>query len=145
MTSMTPMTIDSDSTRPKPRKSMMSNGFSESLMIVPTRRLTSLKTPIPLRIIHSTATMTTPAMPSATEMRNDIFIADHGSTRETVSLTRRARAAWAAVVAPAGRAPAGRAPPWDRDWVGLTGAAPPWGRADLLVWPAVLTRYLQWR
>ncbi|GAA2736713.1 hypothetical protein GCM10009867_21930 [Pedococcus aerophilus] len=55
---------------------------------------------MPERIIHSTATMTTPAMPRATEMRNDIFIADHGSTRETVSLTRRARAAVAAVVAP---------------------------------------------
>ena len=44
---------------------------------------------MPSRTIHSTATMTTPAMPSATEIRNDIFITDHGSTRETVSLTRR--------------------------------------------------------
>ncbi|GAB3441499.1 hypothetical protein GCM10027517_17620 [Phycicoccus ginsengisoli] len=30
-------------------------------------------------------------MPSATEMRNDIFIADHGSIRLTVSFTRRWR------------------------------------------------------
>src|SRR6476661_6912083 len=113
MTSMTPTTIDRDSTRPKPRKSVMSNGFCESLMIVPTRRLTSLKTPMPDRIIHSTATMTTPAMPRATEMRNDIFIADQGSTRETVSLTRRARAAAAADWGPAGRpgAAAGREAP----------------------------------
>jgi hypothetical protein len=85
-------------------------------------------------------------MPRATEMRNDIFIADHGSTRETVSLTRRARAAAAAVWAPAGRVapPAGRVLGFDEvAWLGLTfGAPPPCGRADLLVWPAVLTRYL---
>src|SRR6476646_9095547 len=75
---------------------MMSNGLFWSLKIVPTILLTCENTPIPDRIIHSTATMTTPAMPSATEIKNDIFMADHGSTRETVSLTRRARATPAA-------------------------------------------------
>ena len=40
--------------------------------------------------------MATPAMPRATEIRNDIFITDHGSTRETVSLTRAGRSSPAA-------------------------------------------------
>src|SRR5688572_20597184 len=73
------------------------------------------KTPMPARIVHSTKTMTTPAMPSATDSRNEIFIADHGSTRETVSRTRRADAGRAAgrgapvlAVAPSSRPDAGR-------------------------------------
>src|SRR6476659_1172331 len=144
---MTPITIDSDSTRPKPRKSMRSNGFWLSWSTEPTRRLTSENTPIPDRIIHRTATMTTPAIPRATEIRNDIFIADHGSTRETVSFTRRLRAAAAgppAVPAPAGRpcVGVGLAAPWT-PW---SGRGPgPWGRADVLVGRAVLTRYLRGR
>src|SRR6476659_4223731 len=51
------------------------------------------KTPIPDRIDQSTATMTTIAMPRATDSRTDIFMTDHGSTRETVSFTRRPLAA----------------------------------------------------
>jgi hypothetical protein len=53
---------------------------------------------------------TTPAIPTATDSRNDIFMTDQGSTRETVSLTRRAAAGRGAPVPVAG-APAGREPP----------------------------------
>jgi hypothetical protein len=55
-------------------------------------------------------------------MRNDIFIADHGSTRETVSFTRRARAALAAVAAAPDRA-------------GVPGRAAPWASAFRLIVP----------
>src|SRR6476659_4177498 len=75
-----------------------------------TVRLTSAKTPMPDRISHRTAISTTLAMPTATESRNDIFMTDHGSTRETVSLTRRAAAGRGAPV-PVAVAPAGREPP----------------------------------
>src|SRR6476660_9795431 len=76
-----------------------------------TVRLTSAKTPMPDRISHRTAMSTTPAMPTATDSRNDIFMTDHGSTRETVSLTRRAAAGRGAPPVAAPVAPAGRAPP----------------------------------
>ena len=67
---------------------MMSNRCWPSWTTWPMIPLIWSKTPMPARIVHSTKTMTTPAMPRATESRNEIFIADHGSTRETVSRTR---------------------------------------------------------
>src|SRR6185436_20987491 len=86
-----------------------------------TVRLMSANTPMPERIVHNTVIMTTPAIPRATDSRNDSFMTDHGSTRETLSLTRRgpvgAGAAALAVapvllaVAPApSAAPGGREP-----------------------------------
>src|SRR4051794_29150793 len=117
-----------------------------------TVRSMSEKTPMPLSTSHSTATMATPAMPRATEMRNDIFITDHGSARETVSLTRRgpviAGRAAPAAVPPAAEAPAGTG--WVAPAAGLSApgrgpvpSAPAWGRDGAPVLPAVLTRYLQ--
>ena len=52
-------------------KSMMSKRCWPSCTISPTMPLIWSKTPIPARIVHSTKTMTTPAMPRATESRND--------------------------------------------------------------------------
>src|ERR1017187_590868 len=69
---------------------------------VSTVRFMSANTPMPDRIVHSATIMTTPAMPTETDSRNDSFIADHGSTRETLSLTRRG----AANCSPPGATPA---------------------------------------
>src|SRR4051812_18509382 len=115
-----------------------------------TVRSMSEKTPMPLSTSQSTATMATPAMPRATEIRNDIFITDHGSARETVSLTRRGPVI-AGLAAPAGLAPAGPAPvgtgcvaPSGRPLPPAPApSAPDWGRDGAPVLPAVLTRYLQ--
>src|ERR671911_1611534 len=121
MTSMTPMTIASETTRPRPMKSMMSKRWSPSWTTWPTIPLIWSKTPMPARIVHSTKTMTTPAIPKATESRNETFIADHGSTRETVRRTRRG----------AGRTDAGRALLLDMasGRAGVVGAAPAAGAA----------------
>src|SRR5680860_199264 len=94
-----------------------------------TVRLMSANTPMPDRIIHRAATMTTPAMPTATDSRNDSFITDQGSTRETLSLTRRGaaeRAASCLDMSPAASAVRGE----------------PSARREVLLWPAVVTRYL---
>src|SRR5665647_739016 len=94
-----------------------------------TVRLMSEKTPMLDRIIHSTATMTTQAMPTATDSRKDIFMTDHGSTRDTVSLTRRGATR---------RLPAGVpvAP------TGASGRREPSVRTGVPVSPAMLTRCL---
>src|SRR5450631_213931 len=94
-----------------------------------TVRFMSVKTPMLDRISHRAATMTTAAMPTATDNRNDSFITVHGSTRETLSLTLRGAK---------GRSPPGRvgAPPvW-------TGSGEPSARTAVPVGPTVLTRYL---
>ena len=115
-------------------------------MIWPTTPLTWSKTPMPARIIHSTATMTTPAMPRATDSRNDIFIADHGSTRETVSRTRRRgrpeRAADAscgrgAAGCSAGRGVSGRAVGSGRGAATPSASRPAWLPAQLVATSAV--------
>src|SRR2546430_16694165 len=77
-------------------------------------RFSDENTPMPSRIIHSTATMTTNAMPIATLTRNDIFMTDHGSTRATVRRTRRP-------VAGAGAAGRGGAAPF---FAAVAGPAP---------------------
>src|SRR5476649_2224132 len=94
-----------------------------------TVRLMSANTPMLDRIIHSAVIMTTPAMPMATDNRNDIFMTDQGSTRETVSLTRRgaARRLGAGVAAPPG--------------AGL-GRCVPSARSEVPLSPTVLTRCL---
>src|SRR6185436_15258144 len=82
-----------------------------------TVRLMSANTPMPERIVHNTVIMTTPAIPRATDSRNDSFMTDHGSTRETLSLTRRGPVGAGAPTpaafpgaAPAAVAPGGREP-----------------------------------
>src|SRR5450756_1634324 len=104
----------------------------EPLLLVRTSstvRLMSEKTPMLDRIIHNIATMTTQATPTATDSRNDIFMTDHGSTRETVSLTRRGATRRLAPGVPIG-------PP------GASGRREPSVRTEVPVSPAVLTRCL---
>src|SRR5450631_2959160 len=91
-----------------------------------TVRFMSANTPMPDRIVHSAAIMTTPAIPTETDSRNDSFMADHGSTRETLSLTRRG----AAEASPAGVTP----PP-----AVCSGLCESSARSAVLGWPAVLT------
>src|SRR5580765_1076540 len=148
-TSRTAMTIESDTTRPKPTKSLIDTG----LVVAPARTWLIMlsiwsKTPMPARIVHSTATMTTIAMPRATDSRNDIFIADQGSIRLTVSLTRRPRltVTWAGRAAPAvPEAPVAATPDVGTGRVvaadGLVDPADA-ARAVIPVSPVVLTRYL---
>src|SRR5690606_7248721 len=47
------------------------------------------KTPRLSIMVHAATVATTIMMPTATDSRNDSFITDHGSTRETASRTRR--------------------------------------------------------
>src|SRR5665648_342426 len=109
----------------------MRSNFTPLLVFrtVSTVRLMSANTPMLDRIIHSPTIMTTPAMPTATDNRNDSFITDHGSTRETLSLTRRGAAGRSLpgiIAPPAARPDATEAPP----------------RTAVPVWPTVLTRCL---
>src|SRR5450631_24856 len=94
-----------------------------------TVRFMSVKTPMLDRIIHNAATITSATIPTATENRNDSFMTVHGSTRETLSLTRRGAR---------GRALPGRVgePPV------LTGSGEPSARTAVPVGPTALTRYL---
>src|SRR5450631_2332802 len=94
-----------------------------------TVRFMSVKTPMLDRISHSAEIMTTKAIPTATDSRKDNFMAVHGSTRETLSLTLRGAK---------GRSPPGStAPPavWG-------GTGEPSARSAVPVWPTVLTRCL---
>src|SRR5450756_485256 len=109
----------------------MRSNFAPLLVfrMVSTVRLMSVNTPMPDKISHSATIMTTPAMPTATDNRNDSFITDHGSTRETLSLTRRGAA--------------GRSPPGITAPLALRAdAGEPSPRTAVPVWPTVLTRYL---
>src|SRR5690242_12314434 len=122
------MTVASDSTRPNPTYDIrLKLEFELDPSTVWIVRSTSAKTPIELRIIHSTEISTTNAMPMATEMRKPIFITDHGSTLARVSRTRRGPPRGAgrgppaapavgrcAVAVPAPTAPMGpvAGPPW---------------------------------
>src|SRR3954452_10153384 len=92
---MTPITTDRDITRGIAMKSIRVKSLLDPWMSEMVR-LTELKTPMPSRISQSTATITTNAMPIATLTRNEIFMTDHGSTRATVSRTRRPVGAGAA-------------------------------------------------
>src|SRR5699024_10939390 len=75
-------------TRPKPKMPTIRSADSApaSSLMVDSRPLI---TPVACSTIHSTMKATMVAMPMATDMRNDIFITDHGSTAETVSRTVR--------------------------------------------------------
>ena len=147
---MTPMTIDRDSTRPKPRKSMMSNGFSVSLRIVADQAVdlgedAHAGQDHPQHRHHD----------DAGDAEGDRDEERHLHRRPGVDprdgqldppgpggLSRR-RAPRPAGTGRA-RRPAGPDGSAGSD-VTLGSGLPPWGRADLLVWPAVLTRYLQLR
>src|SRR5450631_612011 len=91
-----------------------------------TVRFMSAKTPMLDKMSHRAATMTTPAMPTATDSRNDSFIAVHGSTRETLSLTRRGTETGSrpGITAPLGA------------W---TGSVEPSARRAVPAWPRLLT------
>src|SRR3954447_26820729 len=84
----TAMTVDSETTRPSPTHSLMSN-LLLALPMLRSSLLTVAKTPIASRIDHSTTDAVTRTTPSATDSRNDSLSTDHGSTRATVSRTLR--------------------------------------------------------
>src|SRR3954469_4537831 len=84
----TAITVDSETTRPSPTHSLMSN-LLLALPMLRSSLLTVAKTPIASRIDHSTTDAVTRTTPRATDSRNDSLSTDHGSTRATVSRTLR--------------------------------------------------------
>ena len=95
------MTMDSESTRPRPMKSVMSKVWLTVLHDLADDAVDLVEAPHtgqerPQHEDHESA-----GDARATESRNEIFIADHGSTRETVRRTRRADAGRGACRGPA--------------------------------------------
>src|SRR4051794_39770024 len=84
----TAMTVDSETTRPRPIHWLMSN-LLLALPMLRSSLLTVAKTPIASRTLHNTTDAVTRTTPSATDSRNDSLRTDHGSTRATVSRTLR--------------------------------------------------------
>src|SRR3712207_2714634 len=84
----TAMTVVSETTRPRPTHSLMSN-LLWALPMLRSSLLIVVKTPIASSTDHRTTDAVTSPMPSATESRKDSFSTDQGSTRATVRRTLR--------------------------------------------------------
>ena len=89
---------------------------------LPTISLTEVNRPELASTVHTTYTATTSMMPAAIENRNDVFITDHGSRRDSRNRALRVRRATPAFpTGPAARVSA----PFAEGWAAVGDRATP--------------------